>query len=589
MKENHSAHQNKDPLLTEIEKLKKEFEKKPRQLAQKLLQLYHTTNLSADQSATSTFIKHITDNNTSTEYIPYLALLFDNQGFPKEQTTLPLCQYYSRQYSSQPDDMEKDIEEASAYILGEDAGKGFHEKDLDAAIALLFPIAITTTQKDSETLDRANYLLGRCYQKQGLLDKAYWYFNKIECNKYKNKSELKIKTIKNKLKVLEIKKEELRLLTQKKGFEFVTPTILAYVTPKIDIIIKNELDPAHEKQTQYQQRTKVLFFAPQRNKKSDIINKYTEEFENRRTGKTKTKAPIQLGNPTISTRTLATTERNILERAIKKVDGNTLFPQQTRRSSSKFGWEGYTEYISFNKQENKHEKISYFQRCSDDHSHLGNYMMENIGKYGYSGNNAILKKIDFITQQAPYKERALAELMKKFARDSKPITQKELAALNPSVVDRDVLFINSFCYHLFVKETTRWMHSWDEDLDFQDSSTVSRVIQLLCDGKISMQDAFSRNSKINPITIAERKSNTNPVNKALKKLNSEYNKNLLRIEAEACNPDFFIRNKDQNFTLIATPEHLHQEHKKVFGGDSDSEDEDYDNEVKKESSFIKKQ
>jgi hypothetical protein len=61
-------------------------------------------------------------------------------------------------------------------------------------------------------------------------------------------------------------------------------------------------------------------------------------------------------------------------------------------------------------------------------------------------------------------------------------------------------------------------------------------------------------------------------------LNNIYNE-ILKIELKKSNPGFFEKNK--KITLIATPEYIHKEFKKTYGGESDSDDEDYNNLFKK--------
>lgn len=212
--------------------------------------------------------------------------------------------------------------------------------------------------------------------------------------------------------------------------------------------------------------------------------------------------------------------------------------------------------------------IVYEQRVNPNECLLGDFFMHDLGSYtDIIYNLYVIAGIDLLIGESKPKEIELAKLMQQFCRTGSPATLAALRIINPVVTEEYVNMLNRIMYHCFVKEiAARHLQKY---IGYQLPLAIAqiRALQLIIDGRLSLQDVFAPDAPYGVFTGTE-------IYKHIEKLQTKI---------MAINKLYDTHNAASYGKFFSTKEDWHQELQRGFGAKSDSDGDDYDTAL-----FVKK-
>ena len=215
-------------------------------------------------------------------------------------------------------------------------------------------------------------------------------------------------------------------------------------------------------------------------------------------------------------------------------------------------------------------------------------MKKSDGNFGDLGLEPQLEKIidDPDKEKRQNNERRLAECTLAFCKKGVPISLSALKKISPTNVDfseDDVTEINRIFYHCFVKEIASWMLPQDKDHKLPLAIIQARALKLIIAGYLTLEEVFSSNAPYGIFTGSNigRWDGQEELIEKIDKINSLYHKAIL--ERSDGYIQFFKAKPQAQIT--ATYENLHQELLNTFGGQDDSDGEEYESDGERAKSY----
>lgn len=339
-----------------------------------------------------------------------------------------------------------------------------------------------------------------------------------------------------------------------------------------------------EKLIQRQFQTESTFFNPRRTKKKETFQ-VAEELEERRLSMVEL-AELefsQQGLSFLSARQLITAERSTVEASIE------ITPHGGRRwYQSKIGWKHnpsldettvsqsgntYTSHYSYHETINLFgSELKYRQKVNSHFNHLGDYYMEDLGKYVQ-----IIKVLNGITGSTSQhantnNEKKLAKLMLNFSCNGAPVTLASLKTIKGDATTDDVNDLNRIFYHCFVKEVARWMLPQDEKHKLPLATAQARALELIIKGHLNFREVFSQNAPYGVFTDEDIGDHPNALRQKVVLINKKYETSLLQILHSYQQ----FKQANQDGKILSSRKGLRLELQKTFGGESDTDGEGYD-------------
>jgi len=340
-----------------------------------------------------------------------------------------------------------------------------------------------------------------------------------------------------------------------------------------------------------QNQTEQRFFNPRRTKKQQTFQ-LAMELEKRRLHED-VLDPLVLGIDQIPpARRMITAERSTMEASIE------LFGRASSQYGTKTGWSSnpnsrinlssyyssYTQDYSFIETiQIGNSQIQYKQRTDPHYNHLGDYIMQGLGAY----NNIItvLNKITGSNAETAnvQNERKLAELMLKFSHDGKPVNLQQLQEINEEAMEVDVNNLNRVFYHCFVKEIARWMLPKDKSHELPLATAQSRALQLIKNGHLTIKEVFSQHAAYGVFTGQNIGNDMAELREKIVRINMLYNKAILEQRPNNFLPYIQFWKEHNSANTLPSRKELRHELQETFGGESDTDGEDYESDNERES------
>jgi hypothetical protein len=335
------------------------------------------------------------------------------------------------------------------------------------------------------------------------------------------------------------------------------------------------IDPiAKTLKRQYQ--TEMRFFDPSRTKE-DSTRELALEFQQRRLNE---EADLSLINVTgTPTRRLITAERSTVEAS------TSCFGVSTGSYANRLGWAAVYKKRAGDKEDYTHpEKISlgstefqYRLKANAHHNHISDFYMES-GHGTYADTLKQLNRVTGTTDENANKDNEikLARLMLKYTEKGEAVTLETLKAINPKATVNDVNDLNRILYHCFVKEIASWMLSKDDTHKLPLAIPQARAIKLIVLGYLSIEEVFAPDAPYGIFTGTNLGINIDKVRDKIVRITQLYEKAVLEHHKENAvkHIKFFMEHPSVKY--VSTRLRLHQELKKTYGGDDDTDGEGYE-------------
>jgi hypothetical protein len=340
-----------------------------------------------------------------------------------------------------------------------------------------------------------------------------------------------------------------------------------------------QMDKNLEKAIEYQQIKRQLkveskFFSPQRTKKSATKELALKLQRNRMVSGDDKVVPINDVQPS---RRWITAERAALMIGNKDLP-KIGYSEYARRhywfinKKNEGSYQDSTQHYSNHEIIQRGGELKYKQRVDSHYNHRGDYNFKELGAY-----SDILKVIIKITESNSSNEIELAKLMLKSIKTGAPITLAELQAINSAITDNDedtsVIDINRIVHHCFIKEPVRWMFPHDKNQELPLATAQARALQLIIKGYLSLKDVFGQKSAYGIFTDKLIGAQPEELKKKYNAINHLYEQAILLSD----NRDkYLLACKDKKVTTaIATTKQLREELRACYGGESDTDSDEY--------------
>lgn len=356
-------------------------------------------------------------------------------------------------------------------------------------------------------------------------------------------------------------------------------------------INKAWLDPDYSKIFR-RHAAETTFFNPRRNRKNDTLIGLVGQIIDQRFRPPDQKVD-SINVSGFSARMLITAERLFQEAVLDLSVGlpgnyepdNPSYFSHTKLSISgmpvaKFEfWKNRKGYNHFGPQELYQigpTAMSMSHRANPKRERLGNCFVDGVGAY----TRDISMQITTITSNEMPKERDLAELMIRYAKDGQAMTLYDLRRLNPALMQRDVDAFNRVCFLVMIKEQTQWHSAVHRNYCLGMSVAYARCLILIREGFITFQDAF-KNSAIFSIyshkDLLDSPSNIEASAKYIDRLYLVY----LQQKHKTDTMSFFRRHveKEKMPECVLTRKQAREDLQQVYGGESDSDGEGYESDL----------
>lgn len=335
------------------------------------------------------------------------------------------------------------------------------------------------------------------------------------------------------------------------------------------------------------------FFNPGRTKSKSTLS-IAQELVARRASHQAIEEPLNVtDNPA---RRLITAERSTIESSRKLLDMElngwgyieSGMGWTVHRTETQYGYSGnYHQKYSFDEcVQIGNFSLTYQQRVNCHKNHLGDFYMRELGTYC-----SVYRQLEKITddpdkEKRQNNEKRLAECMLAFCKSGMPVDLSAIKEINPNNCDfseDDVLKINRIFYHCFVKEIASWMLPQDENHKLPLAIIQARALKLIIAGYLTLEEVFSSNAPYGIFTGSNigRWDGQEELIEKIDKINSLYHKAILERSDGYIQ---FFKAKPQA-QIIATYENLHQELLDTFGGQDDSDNEEYESDGERTKNY----
>ena len=352
---------------------------------------------------------------------------------------------------------------------------------------------------------------------------------------------------------VELKKQKKLLDTQLAQLEAQEQKVNAGYT-------KHRMD---SRKTRRRHLTEQRFFDPARSKKQTELAELGNQLIEHRFNDAQ--APIASIDLTrFSARRLITAETAFQQAAKKlaqKTDYTNLDIGLPKAAQGKYA-KGVIETYQVN---DTIIKAQHLTETSQDR--LGNSYLPQHGTY-----QQIYQFLIKLSQQQPESEKQLADYMIRFGQNHKSITLPELQALYPGAQAADVDQFNQICFLLLSKEQAQWMSAVEERYQLGMSVAQARCLLMIQAGYLSFEDAFITKAMFGVYSQVGILKAPQYVADACQKIENLYQEFL-----KAQHPQDFLPffKKFSSEDMVLTREQAHKDLKAVYGGDTDTDGDDY--------------
>lgn len=351
-------------------------------------------------------------------------------------------------------------------------------------------------------------------------------------------------------------------------------------------LIKKTLEEKYKKYSSVEDRqtfrrhtAETVFFDPKRSKKKAAIIELTHEIIEQRFNIDDSEPSPEAVNLTGKSSRQVISAEKVFQDAVISLTGEASpklgIPTAREKSwTVGDGWyqrSGTTGYGPIETYQVGDTKIQSEHRTSPKRQRLGDSFLPQHGSY----TRDIYTFLKKVTNENIEKEKQLSAFMIRYGKTHAPVSFNELQAIYTEVSEDDVHCFNRICFLIMEKEQSQWHSANDNKFQLGMCVAQARCLIMIRAGFISFKEAFKNNVLFGVYSQTGIIDNPGDVKASCKHIDNLYMSYLENINASE-HFEFLKKNIEKNHkpARVLTREQAHLDMKEVYGGESDTEDDE---------------